>query len=146
MTRPAIATRAAYRWFHPISTRWMDNDVYGHVNNAIYFSYFDTAVSGFEVAHKLVDYAASEHVFVVVEAHCRYHGAIAFPDSVTVGIRCGHLGRTSARYECGVFRNDEERASAEGHFVHVYVERASMRPEPIPADVRAILATITVTD
>ncbi len=144
MSRPQRGTRADYHWFHTITTRWMDNDVYGHVNNVIYFSYFDTAVSLFEVQHGLIDIETSPIICVVAETLCRYHSSLAFPDRVEVGIRCGRLGTSSVRYEVGVFRNDEDAAAAEGYFVHVFVQRATMRPVPIPEDVRSALRTILV--
>jgi len=137
MSRPAPTNRSDYRYFVPIATRWMDNDVYGHVNNVIYYSWFDTAVNGFLMQRGLLDIAASTVVGVVAETGCRYLAQISFPDPVTVGLRVATLGRSSVRYEIGIFRGDAQAASAEGHFVHVYVDRASMRPVPIPDHVRA---------
>ena len=133
----SIGTRAGYRWFLALPTRWMDNDVYGHVNNVTYYSFFDTAVARFLIANGVLDLATSTSVGLVVETSCRYLAPIAFPDEVTCGLRCGRLGTSSIRYEIGLFRNDEERASAEGHFVHVYVERATQdRAVPLPAALR----------
>jgi len=137
MTRPAPSSRSDYRYFVPITTRWMDNDVFGHVNNVNYYSWFDTAVNSFLVERGLLDPVASSIVGVVAETGCRYLAQISFPDAVTVGVRVATLGRSSVRYAIGVFRGDGEAASAEGHFVHVYVDRASMRPVPIPDHVRA---------
>jgi len=132
------ATRAAYRWFRTMPTRWMDNDVYGHVNNVTYYSFFDTAVALFLIEHGVLDFATSDCVGLVVETQCRYAAPIAFPDVVTVGLRCDRLGTTSIRYGIGVFRNDDDTAAAEGHFVHVYVERATQdRAVPIPEALRA---------
>jgi acyl-CoA thioester hydrolase len=144
MSRPQKGARADYRWFHAMTTRWMDNDIYGHVNNVNYFSYFDTAVSLFEVEHGLIDMRESPVICVVAETLCRYHTSIAFPDRLAVGIRCARIGTSSARYEIGVFRNDDDGAAAEGYFVHVFVERATMRPVPIPDHVRNALRTIAV--
>jgi len=144
MSRQPPGSRSEYRWFHAVTTRWMDNDVYGHVNNVVFFSYFDTAVSLFEVEHRLIDLERSPLICVAAEAHCRYHRAIAFPDRIAVGIRCGRLGNSSVRYEIGVFRDQDEVAAAEGHFVHVFVERSTMQPSPMPAHVRAALQTILV--
>jgi acyl-CoA thioester hydrolase len=145
MSRKQPAHRSDYRWFHAATTRWMDNDIYGHVNNVVYFSYFDTAVSLFEVEHRLIDLERSPLICVAAEAQCQYHQSIAFPDRVTIGIRCGRIGNSSVRYELGVFRNQDEQAAAEGYFVHVFVERKTMRPVPIPDHVRAALQTILVT-
>ena len=132
-----IGTRADYRWFTTIPTRWMDNDVYGHVNNVTYYSWIDTAVAQFLIANRVLDLGSSTEVGLVVETQCRYFAPIAFPDLVTCGVRCGRLGGSSIRYEIGIFRNAEERASAEGHFVHVYVARAEQsRTVPVPARLR----------
>ena len=136
--RPAGA-RAEYWAFCPITTRWMDNDVYGHVNNVVYYSFFDTAVNQHLVAEGWLDILKGPVIGLVVETQCRYHDPIAFPDRVTAGIRVAHQGRSSVRYEIGLFRNDQERASAEGHFVHVYVDRETSRPVPLPDRLRAIL-------
>jgi acyl-CoA thioester hydrolase len=136
MTRPPPPVRADFRWFHALPTRWMDNDVYGHVNNVVYYSWIDTAVNRFLVDHGLLDIRGSDAIGIVAETGCRYHAPIAFPDSVTVGLSVARLGRSSVRYAVGVFRADEAAAAADGHFVHVYVERASMRPPAIPLHVR----------
>ena len=137
-----VGTRADYRWFTEIPTRWMDNDVYGHVNNVTYYSFFDTAVARFLIASGVLDLATSATVGLVVETSCRYLAPIAFPDEVACGLRCGRLGTSSIRYEIGLFRNGEDRASAEGHFVHVYVERAAQgRAVPLPAALRQAAAT-----
>jgi acyl-CoA thioester hydrolase len=132
-----IGTRADYRWFLAMPTRWMDNDVYGHVNNVTYYSFFDTAVARFLIANGVLDLATSATVGLVVETSCRYFAPIAFPDEITCGLRCGRLGTSSIRYDIGLFRNGDARASAEGHFVHVYVERATQdRAVPLPAALR----------
>ncbi len=129
--------RSAFPHFCAIPTRWMDNDVYGHVNNVTYYSFFDTAVARFLLANGVLDLASSTAVGLVVETGCRYTAPVAFPDEVTCGLRCGRLGTSSIRYEIGIFRNDEDRACAEGHFVHVYVERARQdRTTPLPAALR----------
>ena len=144
MTRPKRSHRHEYRFFHPISTRWKDNDAFGHVNNVEYYSYFDTAVTYYLLQHNLIGVTDGDIITVVVETGCRYHASVAFPDQVTVGIRVARIGTSSVRYETAVFRNDEDEASAEGHFVHVYVERTAMRPVPIPPESRAALAEILV--
>jgi len=145
MGRGSRATRDEYRFFHAISTRWKDNDVYGHINNVEFYSWFDTAVGVYLISRGIIDIATSQIVGVVVENGCRFHAPIAFPDCVTVGIRAAKLGRSSVRYEIAVFRNDAHAAAAEGHFVHVFVERATMRPVPIPEAARRALADIAAT-
>ncbi|MBV9785505.1 MAG: acyl-CoA thioesterase [Acidisphaera sp.] len=142
MTRPPPSTRAAYRFFHPISTRWMDNDVFGHVNNVTYYSFIDTAVNTYLLSRRLLEIDSSPVVGVAVESGCVYRSPIAYPDRVTVGVRVGRLGTSSVRYEVGVFRNAEDTVSAEGHFVHVYVDRSTMRPVPMPDTVRQALREI----
>ena len=138
------ATRDAYRHFVPISTRWMDNDVYGHVNNVTYYSFFDTAVAQFLIDIGVLEVQRSPVVGFVVETGCCYFSPVEFPDRITVGLRLGAAGRTSVRYEVGVFRNAEQHASAEGHFVHVYVDRATRRPVPLPERLRAALEALRV--
>jgi acyl-CoA thioester hydrolase len=142
MSRPPPGRRADYRWFHPLTTRWMDNDVFQHINNVNYFSYFDTAVTYFEMTEKVVGLLEGPVHCVVAEVACRYHSSLAVPDRVLVGIRVARIGQSSVRYEVGVFRNDDDVAAAEGHFVHVFVERGTQRPVPIPDDARATLSRI----
>jgi acyl-CoA thioester hydrolase len=144
MSGKAIGTRADYRWFVTLSTRWMDNDVYGHVNNVQHYSFFDTAVARFLVESGMfgegatLDLETVPHVGLVVETQCRYFAPLAFPDTVTAGLRCARLGSSSVRYEIGLFRNEEDRACAEGHFVHVYVDRREQsRTVPVPERLRA---------
>jgi len=131
--------RQSYKHFRAIGTRWMDNDVYGHVNNVVYYSYFDTVVNQYLVEHGVLEIGASSVIGLVVETACRYFSPIAFPDTIHAGLRVGRLGRSSVRYEIGIFRNDEPLASAQGHFVHVYVDRASRRATPLPQALRAAL-------
>jgi acyl-CoA thioester hydrolase len=138
--KPAPARREAYAHFTAISTRWSDNDAYRHVNNVVYYGFFDTAVNQHLIEAGALDVGQSPTVGLVVETQCRYFAPVSFPDRVTVGLRVAHLGNSSLRYELGVFRNDEDVAVAEGHFVHVYVDRASNRPVPLPAAVRAAVA------
>jgi len=144
LTRRERPRRADYRYFQAVTTRWKDNDAFGHVNNVEYYSYFDTAVTFFLVEHGLIGTTGGEIITVVVETACRFHASVAFPDRVTVGVRVARIGTTSVRYEIAVFRNDEDLAAADGHFVHVYVERANMRPVPVPAESRAALGTIAM--
>jgi acyl-CoA thioester hydrolase len=145
MSKTTPHLRPAYRHFLAIPTRWMDNDVYRHVNNVVYYSYFDTAVNHYLIEQDVLDIEHSPVIGLVVETACQYFAPIAFPDIVNVGLRVGKLGTSSVRYEIGIFRNDEDSASAQGHFVHVYVERASNRPTPLPGDLRAALEKIAVS-
>jgi acyl-CoA thioester hydrolase len=144
MTRPQPGTRTEYRYFHLVTTRWMDNDVFRHVNNVNYFSFFDTAVTYWELVEGGVDLVDGDVHCVVAEVQCRYHASVAFPDRITVGLRVARLGTSSVRYELAIFRNEEETASAEGYFVHVFVQRGEQRPVPIPAKVRARLEKLQV--
>ena len=144
MSKPTPDTRAAYRHFQLIPTRWMDNDVYGHVNNVVYYSYFDTVVNQYLIDQGVLDIEASPVIGLVVETSCRYFAPITFPDVVYAGLRVARLGNSSVRYEIGIFRNQETAASAQGYFVHVYVDRASRRPAPLPDATRAALARIAV--
>ncbi len=143
-TRHPPGRRADYRWFHAITTRWMDNDVFQHVNNVNYFSYFDTAVTYYEMSEHVIGLLDGPTHCVVAEVTCRYHSSLSFPDRVTVGVRVAHIGRSSVRYDLAVFRNDEDIAAAEGHFVHVFVERGSQRPVPIPDEARGKLQHLLV--
>ncbi|MGB7541048.1 MAG: thioesterase family protein [Burkholderiales bacterium] len=139
MSRPAPETRDRYRHFLAITTRWMDNDPYSHVNNVVYYSYFDTVVNRYLIEKGVLDIEKSPVIGLVVETQCHYFSAIAFPDTVHAGLRVAALGRSSVRYEVGIFRNDEPQAAAQGHFVHVYVERLSGRPASLPPELRAAL-------
>jgi acyl-CoA thioester hydrolase len=135
----AAETRAHYGHCTTIDTRWMDNDAYGHVNNVVYYSFFDTAVNRWLIERGLLDIAGSDVIGLVVETQCRYASPITFPDRVTAGVRVVHLGRSSVRYELALFRNDDEVPAATGHFVHVYVDRSSRTSVPIPDAVRHAL-------
>ncbi len=136
--------RNDYRHLSQIATRWGDNDTYGHVNNVVYYAYFDTAVNRHLIENNVLDLEASEVIGLVIETRCTFFASLRFPDMVTVGLKVIHLGNSSVRYQIGLFRNDEDRAVAVGEFVHVYVDRASNRPVAIPAPVRALLQTLTV--
>ncbi|MES2899072.1 MAG: thioesterase family protein [Pseudomonadota bacterium] len=136
------APRSDWPHFCTIATRWMDNDVYGHVNNVQYYSYFDTAVNQFLIERGVLDIHKGEIVGFVVDSGCSYFSPIAFPDQVHVGIRVAKLGNSSVRYQIGIYRNDDPAPAAVGHFVHVYVERSSNLAVPIPASVRRVLETI----
>jgi len=135
-------TRDRYRYFVSVATRWNDNDVYGHVNNMVYYGYIDSAVNLYLVREGGLDIHASPVIGVVVESGCRFRRPIAYPDTVDVGIRVGRLGNSSVRYELGLFRAGEDEAAAEGHFVHVFVNRATMRPAPMPTSIRTALARL----
>lgn len=141
-SRPSPQPRAAYRHFRAIPTRWMDNDVYGHVNNVTYYSYFDTLVNGYLIEQGALDIATSTIVGLVVETQCNYFSPVAFPEIVNGGLRVAHLGTSSVRYEIGIFRRLEDTACAQGHFVHVYVDRATNRPVALPEDLKRALAVL----
>lgn len=138
----AISRRADYGHFLAIPTRWMDNDVYGHVNNVVYYSYFDTVINRYLIDSGGLDIQASPIIGIAVETMCRFRRSFAFPETVEAGLRIGHLGNSSVRYEIGLFGPGDDEARAEGHFVHVFVERASNTPVPIPAGMRAALARL----
>ncbi len=120
----------------------MDNDIYGHVNNVVYYSYFDTVINRFLIEAGGLDPRAGAVVGMAVETGCRFHRSLGFPDLVQAGLRVGRLGTSSVRYEVGIFRNDEPGACADGHFVHVFVDRATQRPVSIPGQIRAALASL----
>ena len=131
--------RTAYAAFRPITTRWMDNDVYGHVNNVVYYSFFDTAVNGLLMDAGVLDIHGGEVIGLVVETQCNYFAPIAFPQAVAAGVRVAQLGRSSVRYEIGLYAGDSPDSAAAGHFVHVYVDRATRRPVPLPEALKAVL-------
>jgi acyl-CoA thioester hydrolase len=142
--RPVPSRRSDFRRFAPVTPRWNDTDVFGHINNAEYYAYFDTAVMQFLVGAGVISIADGTLGAVVAETSCRYHREILFTDIVTVGIRIDHIGRSSVRYRIGIFRSDEDEAAAEGHFVHVFIDRAGKRPVAISDAVRRVLAGLTV--
>ncbi|WHZ12118.1 MAG: acyl-CoA thioesterase [Burkholderiaceae bacterium] len=129
----------AYRVFRDIGTRWMDNDLYGHVNNVVYYSWFDTAVNGYLIEQDALDIHGGETIGLVVQTHCDYFTPIAFPQAVRAGLRVARLGHSSVRYEIGLFAQDQALTAAKGHFIHVYVDRQSRRPVPLPERLRAVL-------
>jgi len=144
--QPARHLRDAYLAFRTIPTRWMDNDIYAHVNNVVYYSFFDTAVNGYLLDKRVLDLESSAAIGLVVETGCRYFEPVAFPDVVHAGLRVAQIGRSSVRYEIGLFRNDAVQAAAQGHFVHVYVDRAQRRPMDLPARLRETLLELIVSD
>lgn len=135
-------TRDRYPHLTTLDTRWMDNDVYGHVNNVVYYSFFDTAVNRWLIAQGALDPATSAVIGLVVETQCRYFRPLAFPEPVTAGLRVAHVGTSSVRYELALFGGRDVGAAAAGHFVHVYVDRATRRPASVPEAMRAALATL----
>ena len=137
--RPHAEPRDAYRAFRTITTRWMDNDQYGHVNNVIYYSWFDTAVNAHLIEHGALDTAAGTTIGFVVETQCHYFAPLAFPQNVQAGIRVAHIGSSSVRYEVGLFAEGAPTTAACGHFVHVYVDRVTQRPVPLPEALKAAL-------
>jgi acyl-CoA thioester hydrolase len=139
VARPAPEARAAYRHFHPLPTRWIDNDIYGHVNNVVYYAYFDTVVNAFLIAEGGLDPEQGAVIGLCVESGCSYLAPLRFPDALEGGLRISSLGRSSVRYEVGIFRAGEEQASAQGYFVHVFVDRARRRPVDIPPPMRSAL-------
>jgi acyl-CoA thioester hydrolase len=143
---PKHETRARYRHWETLQTRWMDNDVYGHVNNVVYYSLFDTVVNGFLIARGVLDIERSEVIGLVVETMCQYHAPLVFPDRIDGGVRVGRLGTSSIRYEIGLFRVGDAAPAATGHFIHVTVDRATRRPAPIPPETRAVLNDLLLPD
>lgn len=137
-----ISGRGDYKHLREIPTRWADNDPYGHVNNVVYYSFFDTAVNDHLIENGVLDIQNSSVIGLVVETQCRYFSSIAFPDRIWVGMKVDRLGNSSVKYELAIFRANEQTASAVGHFVHVYVDRATNRPVTIPAEVRAVLESL----
>lgn len=127
-TRPQPETRNAYARFVPVGTRWMDNDIYGHLNNVVYYSLFDTAVNQYLIEQGALDIHGGPVIGLVVETHCNYFDSLAFPQRIEAGLRVAQRGRSSVRYEIGLFAEGAELCAARGHFVHVYVERDSRRP------------------
>ena len=139
-----LPTRADYRHFLAIQSRWNDMDRYGHVNNMVYYGYMDTVVTDFIIRKGGLDTAVSPVAGLVIESQCRYHRPISFPDMIEAGLRVGKLGNSSVRYEVGIFTQGEEAIAAHGHFIHVYVTRADNRPTPIPAGIRKALEPLVV--
>jgi acyl-CoA thioester hydrolase len=139
MSRPVPTTRADYPHFLSINTRWSDNDIYGHVNNVVYYSYFDTVVNEYLIRHGVLDLEAGKTIGLVVETHCSYFASLAFPESIDAGLRVTRLGSTSVHYEVGIFSAGSGQPAAQGHFVHVYVDRDTRRPVPLPEALAAAL-------
>jgi acyl-CoA thioester hydrolase len=142
--RPQPDGREAYRHFAPIATRWEDNDAYGHLNNVVYYSLFDTAVNRYLIEAGALDIHKGRTIGLVVETHCNYFASVEFPQMVEAGIRVAHMGASSVRYEIGIFAAGEAMCAARGHFVHVYVDRDTRRPVPLPDALQRALQELKV--
>ena len=145
MTQPSRAQplpRSAFKFFRSLATRWLDNDVYGHVNNAVYYQWFDTAVNAYLIEHQALDIHQGQTIGLVVETQCHYFSPLAFPQTVQAGIRVAKLGSSSVRYEIGLFAQGADTCAAKGHFVHVYVDRETRRPVSLPAPFKTVLETL----
>ncbi len=134
--------RERYSVFREVSTRWMDNDVYGHVNNVVYYSYFDTVINAHLIAAGALEPREGGVIGLCVESGCRYHAPLSFPEVIEAGLVVARLGTSSVRYEVGLFRRGDEAPAAEGYFVHVFVDRATRRPTPIAGSLRAALSAL----
>ena len=140
---PRAEPRTAYKTFRPLTTRWSDNDIYGHLNNVVYYSLFDTAVNGLLIDRGALDIDTSPVIGLVVETQCNYFAPLAFPEPLVAGIRVAHIGSSSVRYELAIFPEDESLpCAARGHFVHVYVDRASRSPAALPSRLLNLLETL----
>jgi len=145
MARAEPQRRADYPHTLPITTRWMDNDAYGHVNNVVYFSYFDTVVNTYLIERGALDIQGSTVIGLVVEVACQYLAPLTYPETVTAGLRVAHIGRSSVRYEIAMFPEGKDVAAAQGHFVHVYVDRETRRPvAELPPKLRSVLEALRV--
>ena len=140
--KPLAAARSAYKVFRSITTRWMDNDAYGHVNNVVYYSWFDTAVNAYLIEQGVLDVEHGQTIGLVIETRCNYFAPLAFPQTVEAGIRVAQLGSSSVRYEVGLFAQGQALSAARGHFVHVYVNRETRRPTALPANLKTVLETL----
>ncbi len=140
--KPQVEQRSAYRVFRSIGTRWMDNDAYGHVNNVVYYSWFDTAVNAYLIEQGVLDIEHGKTIGLVIETQCNYFAPLAFPEMVEAGIRVARLGASSVRYEVGLFAAGAPFTAAKGHFIHVYVDKQSRRPVALPPNLKAVLETL----
>ncbi len=143
IARPQPEPKSAYKAFRNIATRWSDNDLYGHVNNAVYYSWFDTAVNGLLIEQGAIDIHAGPVIGLVVETQCNYFAPLAFPQALVAGIRVAHIGSSSVRYEIGLFAADDDNVcAAKGHFIHVYVDHITRKPVAFPAQLLSVLETL----
>ncbi|MEI8030320.1 MAG: thioesterase family protein [Comamonadaceae bacterium] len=140
--KPQAEPRSAYKVFRSLGTRWMDNDAYGHVNNVVYYSWFDTAVNAYLIECGVLDIQHGGTIGLVIETQCNYFSPLAFPQAVDAGIRVARLGFSSVRYEVGVFASGTPLTAAKGHFIHVYVDKINRRPVPLPLKLKAVLETL----
>ena len=141
--RPQPESRSAFKVFRRIDTRWMDNDVYGHVNNVVYYSWFDTAVNAHLIEQGALDIHHGDTIGLVIETQCNYFAPLAFPQTIDAGIRVAKLGSSSVRYEIGLFAQGEDLCAARGHFVHVYVDKENRRPvKALPLKLKTVLETL----
>lgn len=145
MSRPQPHKRSEYSQFHRLTTRWADNDAYGHLNNVVYYEFFDSAVNALLIKAGVLDIATSPVIGLVVETHCNYFASLAYPQTIEAGVRVAHLGTSSVRYEIAIFAEGADSAAAQGHFVHVYVDRAAQKPAPLPEKMRVFLETLQST-
>lgn len=143
MSRPTPDKKATYPHYLSIPTRWADNDIYGHVNNSVYYFYFDTVVNEFLVRQGLLDIEKSRTIGLVVKTQCDYFAPIAFPDLIQAGLRVSRLGGSSVTYEIGLFRGESDTAAAQGAFTHVYVDRETRRPVALSDKMRQVLETLS---
>jgi acyl-CoA thioester hydrolase len=144
MNETVSETRAAYRHFLAIPTRWMDNDIYGHVNNVVYYSYFDTVINEYLIREGGLDIAEGSTIGLAIETFCQFHQPLTFPEVIDAGLRVGKLGNSSVRYEIGLFRQGEAEPAATGHFVHVFVDRQTRTPAAMPPGIRACLERLVI--
>ncbi len=140
--KPQPEPRSAYKAFRTIGTRWMDNDAYGHVNNVVYYSWFDTAVNAHLIEQGALDIHASPVIGLVIETQCNYFASVEFPQTVEAGLRVAHMGKSSVRYEVGLFVQGEPLTAAKGHFIHVYVDRETRRPAALPDKLKSVLEAL----
>ena len=140
--KPQPEPRAAYKAFRTISTRWMDNDAYGHVNNVVYYSWFDTIVNAHLIEQGALDVRHGGTIGLVIETQCNYFAPVEFPQTVEAGLRVARIGRSSVRYEVGLFVQGEPMTAAKGHFIHVYVDRAQRRPTDLPPKLKTVLEAL----
>jgi acyl-CoA thioester hydrolase len=140
--KPQPEGRAGYKAFRTIGTRWLDNDAYGHVNNVVYYSWFDTVVNAHLIEAGVLDIHRGETIGLVIETKCNYFAPVEFPQTVEAGLRVAKLGKSSVRYEVGLFLRGEPLTVAKGHFIHVYVDRATRRPTELPAPLKKVLEAL----
>jgi acyl-CoA thioester hydrolase len=142
MSEKQIPNRTDFPVWRPITTRWSDNDVYGHVNNVVYYSWFDTAVNAYLIEQGVLDIQNGQTIGLVVETGCHYYAPLAFPQEIEAGIRVSKIGNSSVRYEVALFAKNVPQAAAFGHFVHVYVDKTTRRPVALPDSFRFVLQNL----